>query len=107
MAGASPAPSRSSPPASAPGTAESGPLPAGVTYANGVLSGTPVLGSNGVYPITFTASNGISSPVVQNFTLIVPGRRRDDRVVADRHRGAPYSVQLTGPAGPRPTSGRS
>jgi hypothetical protein len=44
-------------------------LPAGVTFSNGVLSGTPTQG--GVYPITFTASNGVSPNATQSFTLTV------------------------------------
>ena len=51
---------------------ESGPLPSGVTFSGGVLSGTPTLA--GSYPISFTASNGVGSNATQNFTLTVnPG----------------------------------
>ena len=35
------------------------------------LSGTPAAGSGGVYPITITASNGISPDATQSFTLTV------------------------------------
>ncbi|MEA2237224.1 MAG: large repetitive protein [Thermoanaerobaculia bacterium] len=57
----------------APGIAESGALPSGVTYnaATHVLSGTPAAATGGVYNITFTASNGVGSSAVQNFTLMV------------------------------------
>ena len=34
-----------------------------------VLSGTPT--ASGVFPITFTSSNGVGAPSVQNFTLTV------------------------------------
>jgi hypothetical protein len=48
---------------------ESGTLPAGVSVddTTGVLSGKPTVA--GVFPITFTATNGIGTPAVQHFTL--------------------------------------
>ena len=54
----------------------SGTLPSGITFTNNgngtaTLSGTPALGTQGTYPLTFTASNGISPNAVQNFTLNV------------------------------------
>jgi hypothetical protein len=45
-------------------------LPPGVVFANGVLSGTPVVGTNGTYPLTFTASNDIGHGT-QNFELTI------------------------------------
>jgi hypothetical protein len=56
-----------------PTLSESGALPSGVTFDNssGVLSGTPAAGTGGTYPITFTASNGVDSDAMQNFTLTV------------------------------------
>jgi len=53
--------------------AMSGTLPAGVTFAaaNGRLSGTPAAGSGGTYALSFTATNGVSPPAVQTFTLTV------------------------------------
>ncbi len=52
---------------------ENGTLPAGITFnaMTGALSGTPT--SFGVFPITFTASNGIGQAASQNFTLTVSG----------------------------------
>ena len=52
---------------------ESGSLPNGVTFtsATGVLGGTPAPGTDGVFPITFTAHNGIGTDATQNFTLTV------------------------------------
>jgi hypothetical protein len=52
---------------------EDGVLPAGVTFdsASGVLSGAPADGTAGIYPIAFTASNGVGSEVTQDFTLTV------------------------------------
>src|SRR5262249_7127878 len=54
--------------------AESGALPSGVMFTdNGdgtaTLSGTPDAGTENVYPITLTATNGILPDATQNFTL--------------------------------------
>jgi hypothetical protein len=54
----------------------SGGLPAGVTFVpglngTGTLSGTPTVG--GTFPISFTATNGISPAYVQPFTLTTGG----------------------------------
>jgi type II secretory pathway pseudopilin PulG len=50
----------------------SGTLPSGVTFnaATGLLSGTPGAGAGGLYPLTFTATNVVSS-TPQSFTLTV------------------------------------
>ena len=85
-----------------PTIGETGSLPAGVTYANGVLSGTPASGSNGAYPVTFTATNGVGSPAVQNFTLTVPGFDVTTTSLPAATRGTPYSVQLTAAGGATP-----
>ncbi|HWG74121.1 MAG TPA: putative Ig domain-containing protein [Acidimicrobiales bacterium] len=53
-----------------PTITESGALPAGVTFTNGVLSGTPAPGTGGDYPLVFTAT-GAGSPATQDFTLTV------------------------------------
>jgi large repetitive protein len=51
---------------------ETGPLPSGVTLnAAGLLFGTPAASTGGSYPITVTASNGVSPNGTQSFTLIV------------------------------------
>jgi hypothetical protein len=52
-----------------PTITESGTLPTGITYSGGVLSGTPTV--NGVFPVTFDATNGVTPDAVQNFTLTV------------------------------------
>ncbi len=52
-----------------PSITESGPLPSGVTFVGGVLSGVP--NTNGIYPLTFTAQNGIGVDAVQTFTLTI------------------------------------
>jgi len=56
-----------------PTLSESGALPNGVTFdaSTGVLSGTPAAGTEGEYPIIFTASNGVSPDAIQSFTLTV------------------------------------
>jgi len=53
-----------------PTLSESGALD-GLTFdaATGVLAGTPT--ATGSFPITFTATNGVGSPVTQSFTLTV------------------------------------
>jgi hypothetical protein len=60
----------------APAITESGKLPSGVTFTdngNGTatISGTPKTGTKGTYPITITASNGVSPNATQSFTLTV------------------------------------
>ena len=56
-----------------PTLSESGSLPAGVTFntSTGVMSGTAASGTAGSYPITLTASNGVSPNATQSFTLTV------------------------------------
>ena len=56
--------------------ASPGTLPTGVTFTdngNGTasLTGSPASGSEGTYPLTLTASNGIGSAAVQGFVLTV------------------------------------
>jgi hypothetical protein len=53
-----------------------GTLPSGITFSdngNGTatLAGTPASGTAGIYPLTFTASNGVLPNATQNFTLTV------------------------------------
>jgi len=59
-----------------PSLAETGALPVGVALTdngNGTatLAGTPAAGSEGVYAVTITASNGIGTPASQSFSLTV------------------------------------
>ncbi len=51
----------------------SGTLPNGIIFTpgTGVLGGMPAAGTAGVYPLTFTASNGAAPNAVQPFTLTV------------------------------------
>ncbi len=56
----------------APTFTETGALPTGVTLSlAGLLSGTPAVGTGGVYPITITAKNGTLPNATQSFTLTV------------------------------------
>jgi hypothetical protein len=57
----------------APTFSETGALPAGVSFnpTTGVLSGTPQTGTGGSYPVTITATNGVTPNATQAFTLIV------------------------------------
>jgi hypothetical protein len=54
-------------------TLTSGTLPSGVMLnaTTGVLSGMPAAGTSGTYPVTFTASNGVTPNATQAFTLTV------------------------------------
>ena len=57
-------------------TTESGALPTGVTFKdNGdgtaSLAGTPATGSQGSYPLTLTASNGLATTATQSYVLTV------------------------------------
>jgi len=52
-----------------PSITNAGGLPLGVTFSAGVLSGTPL--TDGIYPITFTAHNGVVPDAIQHFTLTV------------------------------------
>jgi len=59
-----------------PSLAETGALPSGVTFTDnrngtGTLGGTPTTGSGKTYSVTFTATNGVGSPVSQNFVVTV------------------------------------
>jgi CSLREA domain-containing protein len=56
----------------APTFSETGTLPSGVTISSaGTLSGTPAAGTGGSYSLTITASNGVGSNSIQNFTLYI------------------------------------
>ncbi|HTZ92596.1 MAG TPA: putative Ig domain-containing protein [Streptosporangiaceae bacterium] len=51
---------------------ETGALPAGVTMSpSGVFSGTPAAGTTGTYPITVSASNGVSPDSTVSLTVVV------------------------------------
>ena len=55
-----------------PTITEVGALPSGVSFVDGVLSGTPAVTVNsGIYTLMITASNGITPAAQENFTLTV------------------------------------
>ncbi len=83
-----------------PTITEWGNLPAGVTYSKGVLSGDAA--QQGVYEITFTASNGIGNNSVQQFTLTVLGLHITTVSLPAATPGEPYSQQLTAAGGVPP-----
>lgn len=74
---------------------------------SGTLKGTPPAGSGGVYPITFTASNGVGFPVSQSATLSVlditsaasatfPLNQSDSFTVTTSLSPAPVTLSLSG-----------
>ena len=75
-----------------PTFAITGSLPTGVTFdeTTGVLSGTPT--ANGTYPLTITASNGVSPGATQSFTLAVVTASTDALIVHDGTAGLEASV---------------
>lgn len=54
-----------------PTLGRTGALPTGVSFNSGVLSGTPATGTGGIYPLTFSAHNGVGTDASQSFTLTV------------------------------------
>jgi hypothetical protein len=83
---------------------ESGALPSGVTFANNgdgtaTISGTPAGASGGVYPITFTANNGVNPSASQSFTLTVdqaPALTSADNVTFDIGESNSFTVTASG-----------
>ncbi len=82
-----------------PTLAESGALPAGVTFtpSTGALSGKPTV--TGTFPITFTASNGVNPPASQSFTLTVVAMKITTTSLPTAHIGQAYSAQLQATGG--------
>ncbi len=84
----------------APTIAKWGYLPEGVTFTNGVLSGTPT--QTGTFEITLTAENGIGLDSVQMFTLKVSGLHVTTSSLPEVTPGAHYSEQLQATGGIAP-----
>lgn len=84
----------------APTIVKWGTLPPGVSFAAGVLSGTPT--QTGTYEVTFTASNGIGANNVQQFTLNVVGLHVTIASLPAVTPGTAYSQQLTATGGVTP-----
>ncbi len=89
----------------APTFSETGVLPSGVTFSStGVLSGTPAAGTGGTYPISITASNGVSPSATQNFTLTVNQAPAITSVASTAFTvGAAGSFAVTATGSPKPT----
>jgi hypothetical protein len=81
----------------------SGPLD-GLTFSNGVLSGTPT--AIGTFPITFTVSDTAGSTASQAFTLTVGSLRVTTSSLPGDTRGIPYSFQLSALGGIAPLKWR-
>jgi Bacterial Ig-like domain (group 3)/Putative Ig domain len=91
----------------APTVTESGPLPEGVTFdsSTDTLSGTPT--QEGVYHVTFTATNGAGSAAEQAFTLSVdapPAITSSDEATFSEHSPDTFTVTATGTPAPTITS---
>ncbi len=84
----------------APTLTEVGNLPKGLTFSNGVLSGTTKkLGS---FQLAFLANNGIGAQAVQYFTLTVTPFAVTTTTLPDATVGTPYSEQLQAAGGVTP-----
>lgn len=84
----------------APTITEFGNLPPGLTYSDGVLSGTPQ--RQGTYELTFMASNDIGVPSFQEFTLTVAGLTITTDALPPAKIGSPYDFDLAAAGGQPP-----
>lgn|GEM_PF-1991254 len=84
----------------APFIEEWGNLPEGVSYSDGVLSGTPT--QIGTFKLTFTAENGIGADSVQRFTLTVLGLHVTTSSLPEATPRVAYSQQLEAVGGIAP-----
>jgi hypothetical protein len=84
----------------APTITKWGTLPEGVSFANGVFSGTPT--QTGTFQITLTAANGIGADSTQQFTLRVVGLHVTTSSLPEVTPGVPYSAQLEAVGGLAP-----
>ncbi len=83
-----------------------GTLPAGITLnSSGLLFGTPLSGSAGVYPLALTAANGVGAPGTQSFTLTIAriAQNLNFPVIADRSpTSGAFTLTITGGASGQP-----
>ncbi len=86
----------------APTITKWGTLPEGVSFADGVFSGTPK--QTGSFQITLTAENGVGAPSTQRFTLTVVGLHVTTTTLPEATPGVHYSTQLTAAGGLLPDS---
>jgi hypothetical protein len=85
----------------APTFSETGALPGGVTLSSaGALTGTPT--ATGTFPITITASNGVSPNATQSFSLKVVGVQITNAKLAQGTVGTLYSATLNAVGGATP-----
>jgi hypothetical protein len=84
----------------APTITKWGNLPAGVTFSDGVLSGTPT--QIGTFEITFTAHNGVGADSTQQFTLTVLGLHVTTTSLPEVAPGVRYNQQLEAVGGVTP-----
>ena len=88
---------------------EAGPLPKGVSFtanSNGTatLTGTAAAGTQGTYPLTITAANGVSPNATQSFTLTVnSGLAITSAASAVATGGQAFSFTVTTTGSPTPT----
>jgi Bacterial Ig-like domain (group 3)/Putative Ig domain len=84
----------------APTITKWGNLPEGVTFSDGLLSGTPT--QTGTFQITFTAANGVGVNSTQQFTLTVVGLHVTNASPPEVKPGVAYSQQLAAIGGVTP-----
>jgi hypothetical protein len=95
-----------------PAISMTGALPSGVTFVDngngtGTLSGTPLAGTAGAYPLTFLATNAGGSSQVQHFTLSVVAAPAITSAASTMFTiGAPASFTVTTTGFPPPTIAR-
>ena len=90
----------------APTLSESGVLPTGVGFdpTTGLLSGTPAAGTDGVYDVTFSATNGVAPDANQQFVLTVDTAPEITSAPATTFAlGAANSFTVTDSGSPDPT----
>ena len=88
-----------------------GTLPAGISFANigdgsGTFSGVPPAGTEGSYPVTVTATNGVSPAATKAFTIVVTGIAPafvNQSAPGSATVGAAYSYTYTATGDPAPT----
>lgn len=81
----------------APTITKWGTLPEGVSFADGVFSGTPK--QTGSFQVTLTAENGVGAASTQRFTLTVVGLHVTTTTLPEATPGIHYSTQLTAAGG--------
>lgn len=95
-----------------PSLSETGALPTGITFTdNGdgtaTLAGEAAAGTNGSYPLTITATNGVGLPATLSFTLVVTTNSSAPTVTSSSSDtetfGVPFTFTVTTNGYPVPT----